>query len=573
MSKGSGSGSRAVALLALHEVRRLVGAFRKPSTAIGVVAALAILAALWPVILERGIQPDRGLYPVTVEPGSPLAEAVAADARFEEVPGGFDGGAVMVLARDGPRVRDDQAGHAAYRELQDAVRHWQEEELEREADAAAAFPVEVNLVMAVPDPGAAPLSPSATPGTPGAPAAQPSLFQEVAADAPTVQEAVRPTDVEPPFPVRSLLLTFAFLIPMNFVAQLQSGSLLADRTRKRALISLTTPHAPRTLLLGRSLPYVVAGAAVWILAAWTTGAGWQGWLATAPIILFVLAAALLLGLLARSERELTFLLTGTTTMLSVFLFLPAIFTAVPQVAYLSPVTVLVSSMQGDTVDAGLVIFATLPLTLCALALALVGMALYREETLFSPRTLRDKVIAALAVRSRTRWGVVAAGVLAVPFAFALELLVLSMVIPLGLVSLGAVLVAILAGVALIEERLKLAIAAARRRTGDSPVSAGIWTGVGFFVGEKIAFILAVIGFGGLTLGPELLSLFGVSGAWLLLLAPLVLHCACTAIAASGLGRARPWATVAYFAAVALHLAYNLAAVGLSRSLGPSGGGP
>ncbi|MFO1532660.1 MAG: hypothetical protein ABR562_03015 [Thermoplasmatota archaeon] len=448
------------------------------------------------------------------------------------------------------------ASLAAVRELQEALRHWQEAELAKEPDQDAAYPVAVNLLLATPNRAAPAPAPAPLNATP------PSILQAEAPQAATALANLKPSDVDPPFPVRSLLLTFAFLIPMNFVAQLYSGTLLADRTRRRALISLTTPHHPRTLLLGRSLPYVVAGGAVLVVAAVVSGAGWQGWLAAVPVIAFVLAAALVLGLLARSERELTFLLTGTTTMLSVFLFLPAIFTAIPAVAFLSPVAVLVSSMQGDVVGAGPFIYATLPLALCTVATTLVGVSLYREETLFSPRRLRDKAIAALALRCRTRWGTVAAGALAVPFAFALELLVLSLVIPLGLTR-GAVaaLAIIFLGVAFVEERLKLAVAAARRRqVGGRGWAAGAWAGAGFFVGEKLALVLAFVGFGSLPLGTETLTVFGVAGNWLLLLAPLGLHMLCSGIAASARRLARPWPSVAFLGAVALHFLYDLAMV-------------
>jgi ABC-type Na+ efflux pump permease subunit len=545
---------RAAAAIAWHEVRRLVGAFRRPSTALGLAGAVILLAMLWPVVLERGLAPDRGLYPVSVEPGAPLAPVVASDPRFAVVPGGFEAGAVLEVRADGPHAQPTDAGRAALRELQDALRHWQEERLRDEADGEAAFPVQVNVVMATPRP-ARPLPPPAN-----ASAGPPSLLDETAPEAASVQTDLSPSEVEPPFPVRSLLLTFTFLIPMNFVAQLHAGSLLADRVRDRALLALTTPHAPRTVLLGRSLPYLAAAAAVWLVGATVTGAGWQGWAAMAPVVLFVLAVSTLLGLLARSERELTFLLTGSTTMLSIFLFLPAVFTAVPAVALLSPVSVLVSSMQGDAVAAGPFLYATLPLSLATVALGLLGAALYREETLFSVQPLRAKVLAALARRTRRAWSTVVAGVLTVPFAFTLELLVLALAIPVGVAGMVPLVVVIFLGVALIEERLKLAVAAARRRAGKSALAGAAWAGLGFFLGEKLALLLALVGFGDLTLGPETLRVFGVSANAAIALLPLALHVACSMLAASGLGRRRPVPALAYLGAVALHFAYNLAAV-------------
>lgn len=548
------SPTHAVLAIAWHEVRRLVGAFRRPSTALGLAGAVVLLAMLWPVVLERGLAPDRGLYPVSVEPGAPLAPVVESDPRFAIVPGGFASGAVMEVRTDGAYAQPTDAGRAALRQLQESLRHWQEERLGDETDEAAAFPVQVNVVMAAPQPARTP-----TP-RPNATAGPPSVLEEEAPEAASVQTELSPSEVEPPFPVRSLLLTFTFLIPMNFVAQLHAGTLLADRVRHRALISLTTPYAPRTILLGRSLPYLAAAAFVWLVAATGTGAGWQGWAAMAPVVLFVLAVSTLLGLLARSERELTFLLTGSTTMLSIFLFLPAVFTAVPAVALLSPVSVLVASMQGDVVQAGSFLYATLPLALCTVALGLLGSALYREEPLFSVQSLRAKVIAALARRTRRAWSTVVAGVLTVPFAFTLELLVLALAIPVGVAGMVPLVVVIFLGVALIEERLKLAVVAARRRAGRSAMAGAAWAGLGFFIGEKLALLLVLVGFGDLTLGAETLRVFGVSSNLALAFLPLALHIACSMLAATGLGRRRPMPALAYLGAVLVHFTYNLAAV-------------
>jgi ABC-type Na+ efflux pump permease subunit len=544
---------RAALMLARHEVRRVAGAFRSPATLLAMLAAFAVLAVVAPLALERGIQPDRGIYPVRLEAGSPFEEAVLLDHRFALAePSVLHIGATIA-------VEPSAAGRAAYEALRDAVRVWQERRLEREPDQAAAFPVSVNLILAAPNQiapagGAAGVDTTAG-GAAGGPA-EPQIL-DLAADAASVQPALRPAQVEPPFPVRSLLLTFAFLIPMNFVAQLHAGTLLADRVRRRALIALTTPHAPGTILFGRSLPYIATGALVLVGAGLATGSGWQGWLAAVPIISFVISTSLLLGLLARSERELTFLLTGATTMLAIFLFLPAVFTAIPAVAFLSPVSVIVSAIQGDFVPWGTFAYATLPLSLCTLALTLAAAGLYREETLFSPRRLRDKLLSGMATKIRSLPRVVAAGILVVPFAFVLELLVLSFAIPLGL---RAALPVTLVGVALVEERLKLGAVAAHRRTGGIAWKAALWVGVGFFLGEKIALLLAVVGFGALPLGTETLRVFGVAGGILLVLAPLVVHAACSLIASLGLGRNRIAAAAWFLLAAAVHLAYNLAVI-------------
>lgn len=364
---------------------------------------------------------------------------------------------------------------------------------------------------------------------------------------------LRPADVQPPFPVKSLLLTFAYLIPLNFLAQLYAGSLLAERVRHRGLLVLTAPLSPAQVLVGRSLPYLAAGGVVYLAASLAIGVTGIGWLAALPIVTFVLAAALVLGNLARSPRELTFLLTGTTTLFSTFLFLPAVFTALPPLAFLSPVSVISAAIEGTDVSLGLILYALVPLSLCVLGLLAIGIGLHREETLFSQQPLGAKVRQAVSRWTATPPRLVLAGVLAVPFALALELFVLALVIPLGLV---AVFPAVVIGAAVLEESLKLlATASQARRPGWQ---AGLWVGVGFFAGEKLALLVALAGFGGLELGLPTLRLLGASGGWALLLGPLLLHAAAAAVAGLGVARGRGKAVAWWAAAVGLHVAYNLA---------------
>ncbi|HUR25317.1 MAG TPA: hypothetical protein VM327_04800, partial [Candidatus Thermoplasmatota archaeon] len=439
---------------------------------------------------------------------------------------------------------------------------WLETRMEQESDQAAAFPVQVNLLMEaqdlteagspIPTGGVPPPPPSSGPTSASLTPSRPVLVGNATDTAPRL--ALRPSQVDPPFPVRSLLLTFAFLIPMNLVAQLSAGSLMAERVRHRGLLLLTTPMSGPQVLLGRILPHLAITLGVVVVAGFAIGVGWQGFAAALPMVLLVLAIAVVLGLLARNERELTFLLTAATTMLSTFLFLPAIFTSLPPVAFLSPVSVVAASVDGATVAWGPFLYATVPLSLVTVALALLSAGLYREETLFATRGLFGKGMDGVRRLVTSKWAVVAGGVLMVPFALALELFILALVIPLGL---SAVFPVFILGVAFVEEALKLVPARAHLQTRETRSwLAGALSGAGFFLGEKLALLVALVGFGLLPLGTTSLALWGVGGG-ILLIAPLLLHTACSAIAATGARRSKGWATLAWLAAAVLHAGYNV----------------
>lgn len=503
------------------------------------------------------------MYPVAVDPASPYAAAIAADHRFRIVDGDADdlatGRIALLVEEDRVLYDDDTRSLAAVQALGQATRRWLEDQLAKEPDSAAAFPLEVSLLA---ENALAEGTPPAPPPEEEGPVddgsnEEPSrgVLVETVTD---VREGLKPSEVDPPFPVRSLLLTFAFLIPMNLVAQLYSGSLLADRTRDRGLILLSTPLSGPAILLGRTLPYALIAVLVVLVASWATGAGPLGVAAGLPMVLVVVALAMVLGLLARNERELTFLLTGATTMVSTFLFLPAVFTQMPAVAFVSPVSVVAASIEGDAVSWGAFLYATAPITLVTAALTMLGLALYREETLFSAHDLGTKAMDGLSRLARRGWQVLAMGAFTVPFALALELFVLALVIPLGLAAAFPVFIL---GVAFVEEALKLLPVRAHVLRGTHPGwRAGLLSGTGFYLGEKLALLVALVGFGLLPFGDESLALWGVGAGAALLVAPLLLHAGTAMVAGSAARRSKGWRTLAYFAAVLLHAAYNVAVV-------------
>lgn len=570
---------RSVLAIARHEGRRAF-AIQDRTTGIAMLVIMLLLASTWPLVRSNPPQPDAQVFPVAVEAGSPYLDVVRSDHRFRVVAGDegdLEAGRIALLLGVDRVTYDDeqQRSLAALDALGQATRAWLELQLEDEADQAAAFPVLINLLTEPRDlstsGGATTGTPAGSTSTPTAPVPQgntsgngtgsatqtsttSSLLANTTGEA---REGLRPGDIDPPFPVRSLLLTFAFLIPMNLVAQFFAGSLLADRTRDRALILLTAPLTGPQILLGRSLPYAVIAAAVVLIAGTAIGSGALGMVAALPMVFVVLASAMLFGLLSRNLRELTFLMTGATTMVSMFLFLPAMFPSLPPIAFLSPVSVVAASMDGTPVGWGPFLYATVPLTLVTVGLAAWSAALYREETLFSTHKLGAKAMEGLRRHARKAWNVLVLGIFTVPFALALELFILAFLIPLGL---RAAFPLFIVGVIFVEEGLKLTASRAHLSRDDAHLprwKAGALAGAGFFLGEKLALLVALVGFDVLPLGKSSLALWGVGGG-ILLIAPLLLHVGTAIIAASGVGRSKALSRLAYLAACAIHLAYNVA---------------
>lgn len=571
--------------VAWHETTRYFrGIDRRLLFLIALVGVL--LASVWPTLQERGTQPDAGIFVVEVDGPSPLLSAVESDHRFRILnrPGSFAAGGADLFIQGESVFYDDasQRSVAAAKQLEETVKRWLDHVLAHEADQPAAFPVRVNLVLEtrastnlVPpedNPPAATTSPPSTPApttTSSHPATNTtSSTQEspsttpfaglVPEDADPGSLGILPSQVEPPFPMRGLLLTFAYLIPINFVTQLYAGSLLAERTRRRGVLLLSAPVSSGQILMGKTLPYAVIALAIGIGVTFLIGSNLIGLLAIIPVLAFALATSLLIALIARSLRELTFLLVTTSVLLSTFLFLPAIFLEVHPVSFLSPVTVVALTVSGDSIPWAKFLYATMPMAIAAVILARLAVPLYREEHLFAPRRVTSKLVDAVYAVTPSLPRLFVAGALLIPFAIGLELFVLIFAVTLEVES---AFVAFLIGGAFVEESLKgILVYARQRRSPDrspNPFATGAVVGSGFFLGEKAALVFALVGFDILPLGSEALATFGVATTLPLLIAPLLLHVVTATMTAYGASKGKAGAFPAWMVASMTHIAYNV----------------
>jgi ABC-type Na+ efflux pump permease subunit len=407
-----------------------------------------------------------------------------------------------------------------------------------------------------------------------------------------------PSDINPPFPFQSLVLAFLVIIPMNFLIQAYGSTILSERTNRRGELLLVSPVSRFDIIGGKTLPYFVGGMAVevaiiaglFVLVNGQLG-GPVSVLAVMPLVLLFLGATFLGAMFARSFKELTFVTVTITVTLTSYAFVPAIFTDVGAVALISPLTLLVRELQGEAISLAEFVFSTTPPLLCAGVFFGLGAGLYREEDMFDQRSLRGRVLDALVgpipVRGKPggftarlngllpvdvtplRQYLAVGGLTAalIPFVFVVQLLAIALLFALGEISVVLILVV----VAVVEELAKSLhiyagythrrFASGRRRA----VLLGVASGVGFFLGEKIALLAQLVGLpdlavgeaglqGGIIPGPPVLTVL------LFLLAPLALHVVTAGISAVGASRSKRAYVVAVGTAMLVHLAYNLTVV-------------
>ncbi|QPV62743.1 ABC transporter permease [Halosimplex litoreum] len=391
-----------------------------------------------------------------------------------------------------------------------------------------------------------------------------------------------PSDIAPPFPFQSLVLAFVFVLPLNFVIQAYGSTILSERINRRGELLLVAPVSRGDIVVGKTLPYFAAavGVATAITLVLQVGLGLGGSaisvLAVVPLALLFLAATFLGAMFARSFKELTFVTVTITVSLTSYAFVPAIFTDVTPIALISPLTLVVRDLQGQAVGLGQFVFSTLPPTLTALVCFGLGAGLYREEDMFTQRPIPYKVLDALAGPIERRRSVALVTAVLLPFVLVAELVVAAFAYPLWQAELPVevIVVAVLVGLAIVEELAKSlhvyagyahSLFDGRLRTA---LVVGAFSGLGFFLAEKLTLIVRLADLQTLPVGQTLEGSQAAVGTGVplgilfvaLLLAPLALHVVTATISTLGARRGRRSYAVALVVAVAVHVAYNLTVV-------------
>jgi uncharacterized integral membrane protein len=282
-----------------------------------------------------------------------------------------------------------------------------------------------------------------------------------------------------------------------------------------------------------------------------------------PVILFFLASALLIGMLSRSFKELSFISIFFSTIATSYLFFPSIFANVHVISLVSPLTLIILQIQGTGFSASDYLYSTSLFYLTSGVLLYIGVVNFNAERLFDlhpflPR-LREFIGSSLS-RVHPYRSLFLANILLIPFVFMLQMMGLVLLFNLPM-PLSLVLLILLA--AFIEELAKSVGAYSlfapefRALPLRTVLLASAATAIGFLLGEKL-FLLAM-------LSQITDSVFGsilfLQQGILLLWMPLLLHFAGVLIVLLTLrtGGSR-WYLPGVLAASALHSLYNLSLI-------------
>jgi ABC-type Na+ efflux pump permease subunit len=367
-----------------------------------------------------------------------------------------------------------------------------------------------------------------------------------------------PSQLSPPLPFDSIILIFVFIFPLYFTSQFFMMSIMNERIERKGEVLLSTPVSAGSIITGKALPYLLGMLAISAALTVYLRASPLIILPLVPVIFFFLANALIIGMVSRSFKELSFISIFFSTVATSYLFFPSIFANVHVISLISPLTLIILTLQGTAYTAGDYLFSTSLFWITSAVLFFVAVVNFREERLFSEKRLVPRLrefIAESMSKKHPFLSVFLLNGFAIPFVFMVQLMCLVLFFNL---PMPYSLILLMVFAALIEELVK-SIGITTLFMQDSSflswknlILACAATAVGFLAGEKLLLLITLSQITESVFGSILFLSLGV--LWL----PLLLHFAGVFVVASSLKLGgKRWFAFGIVAATVIHCLYNL----------------
>ena len=449
-------------VIAKREVQRLRGRFRGGSRSL-VLALLGLTILLAALAFRNGPNLGQGLYRIGVLPGGPQLidrRFIVSDVDRATGLALLNAGQLEALV-DGATVsaRDDQKSQYALGALKRTLEQQELARINDQYPLADAFPlrVEVNYLTTTQNSAvalagsladllptaAAPLDSAAPAPSAPLPAASDAAVREqlqaaaeggaapqIKLDPAANKEIIIPSLMTPPLPFAQVLIAFIYIMPVSFVSVFFVSSFMDEKVNRRLTLLLSAPVTPLQIILGKMLPYVTFSVAATTVIALVSHAEVLTALAIfIPVILFIFAIYLMVPMLYRTYKDTTFISMLATALTTTYLIFPAAFSGVSDLAYISPLTLVVKMYRAEVFGLREYLFSVTPL------LALFGLSLYaatrvlNEEYLMGYRPLSRKVADAIFLLLNRRHlflSILLLSVLLIPLVYLGQLALLAM---------------------------------------------------------------------------------------------------------------------------------------------------
>lgn len=472
-----------IGTLARWEVRRTFGVMGKSVLPMAVVLFVLLVAATG-FTAERGLHLQDGIYLIGTDDRS-VGEILSGDERFTIIIGdgnslfrdraGYD----VIIISGQAYVQNNDRGRSALKTLQRDYQQYLDSVYSLQEDLFAAYPLWIDLqevkseldfsatqagmqISVAPSSTAAPVPegpvvdiPAPEPGLAlsteelrqglllsQGEQSQLSRYSDLIGPESPFGSFKTPSQLSPPLPFDSIILVFLFIFPLYFTSQFYMMSIMQERLERKGEVLLSTPAGAPAIIFGKALPYFIGMIAISAGIALYLQVPLEILLPLFPVILFFLANALLIGMASRSFKELSFISIFFSTVATSYLFFPSIFANVHVISLVSPLTLVVLTLQGEAYTLSQYLFSTALFFLTSATLFYVGIVNFKEERLFSQagivRRIREFVSTSLS--ERHPWAsLFAMNAFVVPFVFMVQMLLLvlffNLPMPLSLVLL------------------------------------------------------------------------------------------------------------------------------------------
>jgi ABC-type Na+ efflux pump permease subunit len=385
-----------------------------------------------------------------------------------------------------------------------------------------------------------------------------SRYTETLSSENTMGTFKTPSQLSPPLPFDSIILIFVFIFPLYFTSQFFMMSIMNERIERKGEVLLSTPVRTSSIIIGKALPYFIGMVTICTGLTLYMKASPIIILPLIPVIFFFLANALLIGMLSRSFKELSFISIFFSTLATSYLFFPSIFANVHVISLISPLTLIVLTLQGTAWTVPDYLYSTSLFWLTGAVLFYIAAKNFKEERLFSEKDLMTRVREFLSEILSEKHPFLSLFLLAafsIPFVFMVQLMCLVLFFNL---PMPYSLILLLMFAALIEECAKaVGIYTLYSRnpaffSTKNLVLACAATAIGFLVGEKLLLLVTLAQITESVFGSILFLSLGV--LWM----PLLLHFVCVLIVACCLKfGGRGWFIPGLAIAMVVHCLYNL----------------
>ena len=581
--------------IAKREVKRVRSRFSGGASPLTVLVLLGALALSAFAFRQMSVVGD-GMYRVGVSPDGPRI----SDSRFSALVLDRASGNALLNQHaldvyiDGTRVvaRSDTKSRYAVGALKRYLERRELERINATYDIARAFPlrVEVNYITAtvasaLPSQGASladlmqspptsiPTEPLAP--TTASPSSQPSAtdaavleqlrtmeergaLPEIKFNSTSDKEIIIPSLMTPPAPFAQVIVAFLYILPVSFISIFFTSSFMDEKINRRLTILMSAPVTPFQIIVGKMLPYALFSLAAVAAIALLTGASVPLALAIfAPAALFIFAIYLMVPLLYRTFKDVTFIAMLATTLTTAYLIFPAMFSGISDLAFMSPLTLAVKMYRGESFGLQEYLFPSAPMVLIFLLSMYVGTRMLNEEFLMAYRPLSRKIADAIYLvmdRAHPYASVALLSLLVIPIVYMIQLVILAISTNL---PIRYMLVAALIASAIVEEVAKsagIAVLLEHRivRSARQVLFPSFLSALGFLIGEKALLLISV----------SVVSESSLSGVLFnsgFLLAPLAAHFVFTSIVCLLTQRTRY--SFAILAGTFVHAAYNVMLIG------------